>query len=72
MSKKLFENYRDGLSVGELKKILENYPDDMAVCTSILGEYFPSKRVTIGKYKIYPIGCDGVPSGEKECIKIGE
>jgi len=71
VNKTLFENYREGLTVGELKKLLVGIPDDLPVCVNLLGSYFPANQVRHGQYKLYPHGCDGVAQGEAECIKIG-
>lgn len=66
----LFENYKDGLTVGELKRVLQNIPDEMPVCVRTLTDFFPANRITTGTYKLYPIGCNGVAQGRAACIKI--
>jgi hypothetical protein len=70
MEKTLFENFREGLTVGALKKIIAQIPDDMEVCVNLMGSYFPANTVRNGRRKAYPFGCNGIPSGEKDCIKI--
>lgn len=69
-SKVLFEDHKDGLTVGTLKNLLQDVPDNMPVCVRALTEFFPAERIEIGTYKLYPLGCDGVAQGRKECIKI--
>lgn len=58
MSKKLFENYKrgEGLTVGQLKKMLEGYPDDMKVISRLLNDNFPSEIVEEAEYNIYKLG----------------
>lgn len=66
------ENYKNngGLTVGELKKILENYPDEMKITVRTLTEHFPANTVKEGEYNLYPLGCDGIPQGKEKCLRI--
>ena len=69
-NKLLFENHKIGLTVGSLKKALENVPDNMPVCVRTLTEFFPAERVEFGTYRLYPPGCNGVAQGREKCIRI--
>ena len=72
MSKRIFEDYSStgGLTVGELKQILANYPDDMKITVRTLAEHFPASVVEEGDYKLYPLGCKGISKGKNVCLKI--
>jgi len=69
MNKTLLENY-DGITVGQLKKILENYPDNMKITVRTLTEHFPAKFIEEGTYNIYPTGCNGVAKSKEKCLRI--
>ena len=72
MNKRIFEDYSStgGLTVGDLKKILVNYSDDMKITVRTLTEHFPASVVEEGEYKLYPLGCNGISSGKNVCLKI--
>lgn len=72
MEKTLFKDYssKGGLTVGTLKKILEDYPDDLIITKELGSEFFPVHVVSEGTYELYPIGCNGVAQGKAQCLRI--
>ena len=59
--------YQDRLTVGKLKEIIEQLPDDMLVCVDSLGSYFPAFDADLGEFIVYEYGD---PVGKQKCVKI--
>ncbi len=72
MGKTLFKDYGSsgGLTVGAMKRILTDYPDDLVITNGLGSEFFPVRVVAEGTYKIYPTGCNGVAQGEAQCLRL--
>lgn len=72
MDKKLFSEYsltgKGGLTVGRLREIIADFPDDMVVAAGALTEYLPVSCVEETEYNVYPICCEGVPKGREKCL----
>lgn len=70
--KTIFEDYKStgGLTIGALKELLKNYPEDMMITVRTLNEHFPARTIVEGVYNIYPLTCNGIAQGKKKCLRI--
>jgi len=67
MTKEVFKDFENGLTVGDLKKLLESYPDDLKITYSNF--VLTANAVYEGTHDVYD-HLSGKKKGEKDCLII--